>query len=270
MTVSSDSIEQHLCSLSANGLSANTTKAYRADLQSWLLWLNEFGGIPLTFQELETTSGKYLNEKRLTWTPRTLRRHLASIRGWAKAQGYPMFLSKYRPPTAAPAEPHPVPDGFDAIHRLIAVARNDRERALFALCGFCGLRVAEAVSIRRESVDLGRRTLKVEGKGSKQRIVPISDRAMLYLTPATLNALPGETLVGLTNNSARKYISYLGRRIGIPLASHDLRSTFATQVYAATKDIAAVQVLLGHANVDTTRAYIAVTEDTLRRAVNAS
>lgn len=164
-----------------------------------------------------------------------------------------------------------------AILRLISVTPRTKDRALIALCGFCGLRSHEAVGVIREHLDLARRELTVSGgKGAKDRMVPISDMAFPYLVLAWLSTLPGAYVVPksdegeqMTPDGARAIIRRLGAKAGLEVSSHDLRATFATEVYGATKDVLTVQRLLGHANVTTTQGYVERTEVQLRSAVNA-
>lgn len=268
MILSDVSIEQHLSSLSANGCSPHTMRAYRGDLKGLQTWLKTSGVEPQTWEDLERAAAEYFSLHKTTWSPRTSRRRVTGVKGWAKAHGQRDFLEEFRPAVAARSQPRPLDAGFKGVLRLIAYAPRTKDRTIFALCGFCGLRVYESVGIFREDVDLKARTIRVWGKGAKERVVPISDRALPYLVLACQDTLPGQQLVPMTADNARKIIRKCGEDAGITVASHDLRATFATEVYKATHDIAAVQELLGHTNVDTTRLYIHLNRTRLHTAVN--
>lgn len=145
-------------------------------------------------------------------------------------------------------------------------------QALVALCGFCGLRIHEALRVRPSDIDVRERTLTVVGKGNKQRTVPISTRALLGLAAAMALAQPDDrTMVRMSNSSARAKISALGEKVGLSrhVASHDLRATFATETYNASRDLRAVQYLLGHSSIDTTTVYVEPQMKSMRGAVEA-
>lgn len=144
------------------------------------------------------------------------------------------------------------------------------EKALVALCGLCGTRVAEAVSVMPDDVDFETNTLAIHGKGDKLRHVPISEAAAVLLRPAVESAREaGTNVVRVRDRAARSMITRLGEKAGLPrrIASHDLRATFATEVYNKTKDLRLVQELMGHASITTTEIYTAVAIKEMREGV---
>lgn len=182
------------------------------------------------------------------------------------------MFSEYSAPTPAKGQPHPLPEGISGVRRLIAVTNNEKQKALVALCGLCGLRVAEALAVEPENFDLQFMRLLVRGKGDKMRVVPISPEAWEILSrPVTRAFVAGSRapVVGLKDRFARRVITELGTRAGLQrhISSHDLRATFATEVYNNTLDIRLVQELLGHASSQTTELYTGVHQDKLREAV---
>lgn len=268
--ISTGSIDKHLYSLSAKGFSPNTIRAYRADLNGWLTWLEDHGHDSDDWSTLELDAAAYLTAHRTTWAPKTTVRKLGAIRTWAKANDQPKFLVDYRPPTPGDPDPHPLDEGMDGIVLMCRLAPNHEQTALIALCGLCGLRVAEALRTRPSDIDLGRRKLTVRGKGDKVRQVPISTAALTYMAGAYGEAFPGDDqLVRLEERYARGRVTLIAKHAGIsrPVASHDLRATFATTIYRRTKDIRLVQRLLGHASVVTTQLYIGIHDDDMRQAV---
>ena len=87
------------------------------------------------------------------------------------------MLEDFSAPTPARGMPHPLPEGIQGVYRLIAVAHIERHKALIALCGLCGCRIGEALSIKPCDFDLTEMLLTIRGKGDKTRIVPISTAA---------------------------------------------------------------------------------------------
>jgi site-specific recombinase XerD len=181
------------------------------------------------------------------------------------------MLGDYSAPTAARGIPHPLPEGIEGVYRLINCTHNEKQKALVALCGLCGCRVAEALGIKPSDFDLDRMLLTIRGKGDKTRIVPVSDRAWEVLcTPVTRAFVEGNReVVGLKDRFARRVITTLGERAGLKraISSHDLRSTFGTEVYNRTKDLRVTQELLGHSSSQTTELYTAITLENMRAAV---
>lgn len=207
---------------------------------------------------------------RLKVAPKTLSRRLTSLRAFVRWAGYREMLNDYRAPTPARSQPHPLPEGMDGVRRLIDVAKNDSQRALVALCGYCGLRVAEALSVTSENFDLNEMMLEVRGKGDKTRFVPISSLAWNVLAvPVTRSMVNSTTVVGLKDRFARRVITELGLKANLKrrISSHDLRATFGTAVYDKTLDIRVTQELLGHASVETTQLYTGVALQKMREAV---
>lgn len=154
---------------------------------------------------------------------------------------------------------------------MLELAKNNRQRALVALCGLAGLRVAEALSVTPMWFNTGDMTLTIRGKGDKTRVVPLSARAWQEIAPAVSDAiLDGRvTVVDYKDRFARTLIRNLGKRAGLrrPVASHDLRATFATAAYDRSLDLRAVQELLGHANSKQTEVYTEVPIHRMRGAL---
>lgn len=154
---------------------------------------------------------------------------------------------------------------------MIEVAINCEQKALVALMGFVGLRIHEARSMRVEWFNPRTMQLTVRGKGDKFRIVPVSKRAWDVISEAFTKAMVGDgQLIHYEDRSARKAITTLGVKAGLSrsIASHDLRATFATEVYDRTLNQRLVQELLGHASGTQTEIYIGVTDSSLASAVD--
>jgi integrase/recombinase XerD len=221
-------------------------------------------------EEYEDLAASWLTVSRRVVSVKTTGRRLTSIRAFAKWAGWGDILDDYDAPTPAKSVPHPLPEGMTGVRRLIEVASNESQRSLIVLCGMVGCRVAEALEVRPEHFNLQNKTVTIRGKGDKQRVVPVSTEAWAHLQVPVLHAFSrGSTVVNLHDRHARKIITSLGIKAGLQrsISSHDLRATFGTHVYDRTKDIRAVQELLGHASSNTTELYIGVTQSALRKAV---
>lgn len=160
---------------------------------------------------------------------------------------------------------------------MISFAHRDYHGSFVALCGLVGLRASEALAVTPDCFDLSAMKLTVRGKGDVTRIVPVSPEAwdVLAITVTRSfcsrpnNEAPYTPIIGLQDRFARRLVTDLGVRAGLQrrISSHDLRATFATAVYDKTKDMRLVQLLLGHASVNTTQLYVDVAEDKLKSAV---
>lgn len=274
MTVSLASIDRLLNSYSARGRSELTTKAYGSDLRIFLQEMCPKGIDWKTWEveedDFEETAMEWLQMNRKIVSPKTTNRRLTSLKSFARWAGWGNPLEEYAAPTAAKGQPHPLPEGIEGVYRMIETARNEKQKALLVLCGLCGLRISEALRIKATNFDFSNMTLKVPGKGDKERIVPVSQRAWDYIASTVVRShLAGTEVVGLKDRFARRTITELGERAGLQrrVASHDLRATFATAVYDLTLDQRVVQELLGHANGSTTEVYIGRTADQMRKAV---
>lgn len=222
--------------------------------------------------DLEYGMAEYLTAIRDDVEPTTLRRKLTAFRTWARWAGHhDGFLSDYTAPRPAPARPHPLPGGMEDVRRMLDGAAADVElQALVCLQGMMGLRVGEALAVAASDVDFCDLVVKVHGKGRRDRWVPIPEIGVPYLVGAWTKAGPGtkNPLIPMADTTARGKITKLGRRVRIDgVSSHDLRATFATHVYGQTKDLRAVQDLLGHSDPKTTLVYTDRDLATLRGAV---
>lgn len=154
---------------------------------------------------------------------------------------------------------------------MLNVSRNAEQRALVGLCGLAGLRIGEALAMKVNWFNPSVMRLTVRGKGDKERVVPVSPRCWDSISEAYTLAMVGDKkLIHYEDRSARKAITAIGRRAQLSrkIASHDLRATFATEVYNRTGNQRVVQELLGHANGSTTEVYIGVNQAAMVEAVD--
>lgn len=164
--------------------------------------------------------------------------------------------------------------------RLLAAVRLLRHRTALLLAYACGLRVGEALSLRVADIDSDRKILQVrQGKGRKDRCVPLTDRVLLrlrgycahakpqgWLFPSRLiagRATTRKTLEGVVRLAAEQ------ASIGKPVKFHTLRHSFATHLLECGVDLRTIQVLLGHKRLETTAIYTHLTAPTRERLARA-
>lgn len=155
-----------------------------------------------------------------------------------------------------------------------------RDRAMLEALYATGMRVSELVGLRRGQLDLQTGVVRVTGKGDKQRLVPLGEAAIDWLSTYLRDGRP--ELIGerrsddffVTRRGAgmtRQAFWYLIRRyaaqagINKALSPHTLRHAFATHLLNHGADLRTVQLLLGHANVSTTQIYTHVAQERLKR-----
>ena len=186
-----------------------------------------------------------------------------------------------------PAPPRRLPKALpvDDVLRLLETPGSDgpgplRDRALLELLYSTGARISEAVGLDLDDIDPHERTVLLDGKGGKQRLVPIGRPALAALDAYLVRARPGLAAHGrgtpavflnvrggrLSRQSAWQVLKVAADRAGITasVSPHTLRHSFATHLLEGGADVRVVQELLGHASVTTTQIYTLVTVTTLR------
>lgn len=150
-----------------------------------------------------------------------------------------------------------------------------RDAAILELFYSCGLRIAELLSIEVKDVDFIGETVRVAGKGAKQRIVPIGGPALVAIQryrqsavvtsgPLFLSKLRRRITQQAVDQLLKKYLKLSSIPFGI--SPHKLRHSFATHLLDAGADLRSVQALLGHASLSTTQIYTHVTKERLKTA----
>lgn len=275
-TLTLESIEVFRQYISDRGRGPATMKAYSADLRELLRWWAKVQGstiesVSLTLEEFGRAALDFLRETRSECSAATTQRRVTTFRAWARSHGETNFLSDYKVPQRTRPIPHPLPEGVDGVELLCDHARSQDEVALFALMGFAGLRISEARAVRPSDFDVHESILKVKGKGEKVRYVPLSERAWARLQDCyEARAQADLPLVMMADRTARLAVTRAGEAAGLerPISSHDLRATLATAALENTKDIRAVQEILGHAQVDTTQIYTLASVKSMRAAID--
>lgn len=265
---------------SERNLSAHTLRAYRRELEQFAHFCQEKLGCTGPAQVTANMVRAYLAEGHGRGLARTsLQRCLASLRTYFR------FLAREGQVKTNPARLVPTPRAPKRLPQVPTVAelsellealpstpQGRRDRVALELLYGCGLRAAELVSLNLEDVDLGRRLLRVVGKGRKERLVPFGRkaeealRAYLPIRAQLRQRLPAEegepllvNLQGgrLSDRSLRRILERATRQLAVAhrMHPHTLRHAFATHLLEAGMDLRAIQELLGHASLATTQRY---------------
>ncbi|MBZ4560280.1 tyrosine-type recombinase/integrase [Mycobacterium avium subsp. hominissuis] len=211
------------------------------------------------------------------WAPETRRAYRSAAKGffsWAYREGrIPTYLGDVLPMVRQPKSvPRPAPD--DAWEAALAAA-DPRSRLILRLAGEVGLRRSEVAQLHTRDVLIanGAAQLIVHGKGGKRRIVPISDEMAELLRRGGAGHTPGMPSQGWVfpdgfggHLSARWIGTIVTQLLPEGYSMHTLRHRFATRAYRGTRNLRAVQTLLGHASIATTERYTAVDDDEIRAA----
>jgi integrase/recombinase XerD len=282
-----DIVDEYLQSLRVEeGAAPLTVSAYRRDLRRLVGFLASRRRTPEAARpadlvaHLATLHGAGLG-------PRTLARHIAAIRGFYRFARAGARLA--HDPAAlleAPRTPRRLPRALSRADAESLVegaggraAHELRDRAVLELLYGSGLRASEVVGLRVADLDLHGQFLVCQGKGSRQRLVPVGGKARAavrdYLDhgrPALLRgADPGTLFVSrrgrpLSRQGLWTLVRGHARRRGLRLAfPHALRHSFASHLLQGGADLRSVQALLGHADIGTTEIYTHLPTDAVQQ-----
>jgi tyrosine recombinase XerC len=274
--------------------STHTQQAYCSDIVSFILWLNGTSCIDTDFNKLRD----YLHFiQRFEYKKTTIARKTASIRTFYKY----LFRERYIDTNpaislSAPKKPKSLPKFLtnDEIEKILNNIKIDtpagfRNRVILELLWATGMRVSELSSLNFNDLNLDENEIRVFGKGAKERIVLISDRAKQYLEQyiATVRKLlaPGyeigeikdnspvfinSTGYRLQNKTIRNAINDVVSKIELPkkVTPHIFRHSFATHLIENGADLRVVQELLGHAGISNTQIYTHISMKHLQDVYN--
>lgn len=274
------------------GLADNTLNAYRSDLFQFQCWMVASGRSDL-LKVSRADLFKYLQHLiEQGKKARSSARVLSCLRQFYQYCLRENKISK--DPTAqleSPALGRPLPKSLSEaeVEALLNapdldVAEDFRDRTMLELLYATGLRVSELVSLRPDQVSLVQGVVRVIGKGGKERLVPMGDEALHWLTrylrearPDLLKDRPAEHLFvtrrgdGMTRQAFWYRIKKHAQVAGINkhLSPHTVRHAFATHLVNHGADLRVVQMLLGHSDLSTTQIYTHVARERLK-SVHAS
>lgn len=280
-------IDGYMRELGTRGVSHNTLRAYRADLGELAGWASQRDRAPATlaYRDLRAYAAA-LSDRGLARS--STARKLTAIRSFHD------HLVRAGKAAQNPAELLPTPKAHSKLPRVLGpdeVAKlldripattplEVRDRAIFELTYSCGLRAEEVVNLDVGSVDFDSESVRVHGKGSKTRIVPIGEPAQRALERYVERARPAlaggssESALFLSRRGRRLSTSDVRRRLALwvreaavagHISPHTLRHSFATHLLEGGADLRSIQELLGHSSVSTTQVYTRVEPSRLRR-----
>ena len=269
------------------GLSTNTLAAYRSDLAGLASWLAGQNDNLLTAGRNRLLD--YLAKRAGEGTkPRSTARLLSVLRHFYRYQVREGRLAN--DPSAQIASPRlgrGLPNTLTEaeVNALLAAPDTQtelglRDRTMLEVLYACGLRVSELVQLRLDQVNLRMGCLRIIGKSNKERLVPLGEQALEWLSvylrttrPALLQNCPCNDLFVTQRGEAmtRQAFWYLIKRYALaalidkPLSPHTLRHAFATHLVNHGADLRVVQLLLGHSDLSTTQIYTHVAQERLKQ-----
>ncbi len=255
----------------SSGASQNTLLAYRSDLKLFSKWLKH---------PLETVTDTTINDyfKHRSLNPATQARILTCLGTFynylvtTKTIGTNPTEKLHQPKQV---QKLPIFLNINEVESLLNTPDEKtifgmRDRAMLELLYSCGLRVSELINLEYHNLNLNEEYIRIHGKGNKERILPMGEIAMDYLSVYAEKSRPFLLKNGqndayfLSNRSARMsrqnffyIIKAYALKAGInkPLSPHTLRHAFATHLVQQGADLRSVQLMLGHSDISTTQIY---------------
>lgn len=258
------------------GLAQNTIDAYRRDLYDFA---QNFDSINSVDRNKINFYIRNLKEQNLTST--TITRKIASLRGFFKWTTAMNILAKNPASTLEqPKNPQRLPKVV-SVKEIEEILNKDISiigLVIFELLYSCGLRVSELVNLKINDIDLHSKYVRCFGKGSKERIIPIGNKAIesikKYLPQRELlqkkyNTVSKKLLLNdkgryMTRQDIYNFIRDLGKSINKHITPHTIRHSFATHLLENGADLRVVQELLGHSDVSTTQLYTHISKKRLK------
>lgn len=274
-------------------LSPNTVRAYEGDLEAYCSWLRREGADPLDISHRELR--RWLAEQtRARYAASSVDRRLSAVRDlyrWLVHEG--VTDKDCVAAIVSPKKAKTLPRTMDAesVDRLLKTCDTStpeglRDRCFIELLAATGSRISEASGLDVSDIDVSRRQVRLFGKGSKERIVPLYEAAIQTEQRYVREARPelisrakgrskaGDALYVSTRGnrmSADALRTVFERHVGLAgldptLTPHAMRHTYATELLSNGADLRSVQELLGHANLATTQIYTHLSVERLKEA----
>jgi integrase/recombinase XerD len=268
------------------GLADNTIQSYSRDLARFLDYLDSRGVSPVNAARKDITD--YIESLEGSLSLRSITRGISALKMFFR------FLINNGRITESPARllesiklPRRLPDILSGDEVVLLLEQPDlsnnlglRDKSMLELLYATGLRVSELTGLRLANINLEAGYVRTVGKGSKERMVPMGDKARqalkAYIYDARQALLSGRSSNTLFISSRGKQMSRQGfwktiRKYGIiagirkKITPHSLRHSFASHLLAGGADLRSGQVMLGHADISTTQIYTHVSRDRLKQ-----
>ena len=283
------------------GLSRNTTDAYRRDLDRFFHYLsiNQLSPAQVSTNDLSMYVAwlRGMNNSEFKIGESSIARNIISVRSYffylAKQSNFANPAANFKPPKISKRLPKAL--SIDQVMRIVNFAGTDsisaRDKAVVELLYSTGARVSEIIDLNLNDIDSFSNseglitTVKLRGKGGKERVVPIGSFAVTAVNDYLARSRPTLSKVTtqkslflnqrggrLTRQSAWNIVAKAAQRAGLKdqVTPHSLRHSFATHLLDGGADIRVVQELLGHSSVTTTQIYTLITIDRLRESYSSA
>ena len=271
------------------GYSANTLDAYMRDVDKLLRYLavEQVNVLDVKLEDLEHFAA-FISD--LGIGPRSLARILSGVRQFYRFLVIDGYLEV--DPTElleSPKQPDHLPEVLstaevDLLEQVIDLSKweGHRNRAIIEVLFSCGLRVSELTNLKLSNLYIEEQYIRVMGKGSKERLVPISPRALdelnyWFADRNVMKIKPGEEDYVFLNRRGqhltRTMILIMIKRYAVEagikktISPHTLRHSFATSLLEGGADLRAIQAMLGHESIGTTEIYTHIDTSTLRQEI---
>ncbi|MGM0664703.1 MAG: site-specific tyrosine recombinase XerD [Thermodesulfobacteriota bacterium] len=268
------------------GLASNTVQAYSRDLVRFLEFLDDMDRKPEEAAEEDVSA--FMGNLKGRLSTRSSARNLSAVRMFfrflvsegAMATSPARLVETPKLPVRLPGIMSPEEVDCLLTQPDPVTPAGARDRAMLELLYATGLRVSELTGLRLQSLNLEAGFVRIIGKGSKERVVPIGDKAkealQEYLSGGRVTLLGRRTSAfaflnsrgrPLTRQGFWKLIKRYGRSAGIrgAITPHGLRHAFASHLLEGGADLRSVQIMLGHEDISTTQIYTHVTREHLKR-----
>ncbi len=273
------------------GYSPHTSRAYRSDLSGFIRFFlkdqktDDAGCQKLFLQQVNTLDKNAVRSYlaylvRSKKSKRTVSRKLSSLKAFFE------YLVKSRHLKVNPADMVPFPKleksiprflTIDDLFRLLDSIKTEtwfdrRNLAMFETFYSTGMRVSEMEGLNIEDIDFKNQMIKVFGKGSKERIVPVGKRALnaiknyrAFLKENFIPVFVNKNFSRLSTRSIRRILDKIVRdcQLNLSVSPHTLRHSFATHMLDSGADLRGIQEILGHVSLSTTQIYTHVSMDRL-------
>ena len=276
------------------GLSQHTVRAYESDLNAFLLWCEREGVMPLLASRSDMRA--YLGSlARGGYASKTVNRRISALKtfySWCELKGAGSAaavasikgrkLPKVLPKTMTDADLARLMDTCD-----MGTSEGIRDRAFLELLYATGARISEAADLRPKDVDYNQKQVRLFGKRSKERIVPMHDLALRVVREYVDHARPDLMAARRQEGHAQTlFVSTRGNDMGADalrrvfrqhvvladldpeLTPHAVRHSFATELLDGGADLKAVQELLGHESLATTQIYTHLSVERLKQVTH--
>jgi integrase/recombinase XerD len=272
------------------GLSPHTVQAYRRDLGAYSQVLAGRGILnpaAITAQDVAAFAHELRTRAERPLSASSTARMLSSVRSWHRFLLEESIVeedvaAEVKPPKQSMRLPKAI--SIEQMESVLSATDGDdlqslRDKALLELLYATGARISEAVALNVDDL-VDRDIVRLFGKGSKQRIVPVGRFARAAIDAYLVRARPSFSargaatpalFLGSRGNRVSRQNAWLiiraaaeKAKLGLEISPHTFRHSFATHLLAGGADVRVVQELLGHSSVATTQIYTMVTADTLR------